>query len=111
MNSQFLRLSALAACMAIVLTAADLDRVQRVETGLRTAIAIKDQPITRMGISERLKFYHVPGASVAVIDAGKLDWARGYGMTSAEGGKPVTTETLFQAAARVKHFETPGMGV
>ena len=49
MNSQFLRLSALAACMAIVLTAADLDRVQRVETGLRTAIAIKDQRITRMG--------------------------------------------------------------
>src|SRR5258708_3671441 len=103
MQSRFFRLSALAACTAVFLSSADLDKIQRVENGLRTAVAIKDRPVTRMGIDERLKFYHVPGVSVAVIDGGKVAWARGYGLTSADAGKPVTAETLFQAASISKH--------
>src|SRR5437899_3338123 len=103
MQISIVRLSTLAVCTAISLVSADLDRIQRVENGLRASIAIKHQPITRMTIAERLKFYHVPGVSVAVIDGGKLEWARGYSLTSADGGKPVTAETLFQAASISKH--------
>ncbi len=103
MQISFAQLSALAACTAISLVSADLDRIQRVENGLRAPVAIKDQPIAKMTIAERLKFYYVPGVSVAVIDGGKLEWARGYGLTSADGGKPVTAETLFQAASISKH--------
>jgi CubicO group peptidase (beta-lactamase class C family) len=54
-------------------------------------------------ISARMSSQHVPGASVAVIDGGKLVWARGYGVTAAENGKPVNAETLFQAASISKH--------
>jgi CubicO group peptidase (beta-lactamase class C family) len=54
-------------------------------------------------IAARMDALHVPGASVAVIDGGKLAWARGYGVTAAEGGKPVNAETLFQAASISKH--------
>ena len=90
--------------LAIVsLAGADVDSVQRVENGLRAPIAIKGQPTATMSIAERLKFYRVPGVSVAVINRGKVDWARGYGRTSADGGTPVTTETLFQAASISKH--------
>src|SRR5713101_3278460 len=103
MRSRFVRLFASAACAAIFLAAADLDKIQRVENGLRAPIAVKDRPIARMALTERLNFYHVPGVSVAVIDGGKLEWARGYGLTSADGGKPVTAETLFQAASISKH--------
>jgi CubicO group peptidase (beta-lactamase class C family) len=103
MQSRFVRMFASAACAAILLSAANLARIQRVENGLRGPIAIKDQPIARMALTERLKFYHVPGVSVAVIDGGKLEWARGYGLTSAEDGTPVTAETLFQAASISKH--------
>ncbi len=48
-------------------------------------------------------FYNVPGVSVAVIADGRIDWAKGYGVTAAEGGRPVTPETLFQAASLSKH--------
>ena len=97
------RLSILAGCAAVSLIAADLDKIQCVENGLRGPIAIKDQPIVTMKIGERLKFYHVPGVSVAVINGGKIEWARAYGTTSAEGRKPITPDTLFQAASISKH--------
>jgi CubicO group peptidase (beta-lactamase class C family) len=103
MPRQILRFLVLAACAAILLTAADLDRAQRVEQGLRAPNAIKGEPVQKMALADRMKFYHVPGVSVAVIDGGKLAWARGYGVTSAEGGKAVTPETLFQAASISKH--------
>jgi CubicO group peptidase (beta-lactamase class C family) len=93
----------LAAWSAASLVAADLDSVARVENGLRPPIAIKGQPIRTMTIDERLKFYHVPGVSVAFINGGKVEWARGYGLTSADGGTPVNAATLFQAASISKH--------
>lgn len=42
---------------------------------------------------------HVPNLSVAVVNKGAIEWARGYGVL--EVGKPaaVNTETLFQAAS------------
>jgi CubicO group peptidase (beta-lactamase class C family) len=90
----------LAAASAI---AADVQKIERVENGLQPAISIKGQPAARMAIAERMKFYHVPGVSIAVLDGGKIDWARGYGTTSADGGHPVNAETLFQAASISKH--------
>ena len=89
---------------AVAAAGADLDqRIQRVENGLQTPVSIKGQPRVNMTIAERLKFYKVPGVSVAVIDGGKVEWARGYGLSSPDGGKPVNTETLFLAASISKH--------
>jgi CubicO group peptidase (beta-lactamase class C family) len=47
----------------------------------------------------RLAF--VPGASVAVIDGSSFD-ARGFGVTRADGGAPVTADTVFEAASLSK---------
>ena len=88
------------ALAAISLTGAD--RIELVEKGLRGPVAIKGQPAATWTIAERLKFYHVPGVSIAMIDGGKVVWARGFGVTE-EGGKPVTPRTLFQAASISKH--------
>jgi CubicO group peptidase (beta-lactamase class C family) len=103
MQTRIARLFASVACASIFLAAADLEKIQRVENGLRVPIAIKGQPIAKNPIAARMNFFHVPGVSVAVIDGGKVDWARGYGLTSAENGTPVTAETLFQAASISKH--------
>jgi CubicO group peptidase (beta-lactamase class C family) len=53
----------------------------------------------RHTLAERMKAYWVPGVSIAVIKAGNIEWARGYGVR--EVGKPelVDTETLFQAGS------------
>lgn len=96
----------LAALLGFVvsLCAADLDpKIQRVAQGLMPAKATPGKPVPKWTIAERLQFYKVPGVSVAVIVDGKLEWARGFGRTSAEGGKPVDAETLFQAASISKH--------
>ena len=55
-----------------------------------------------MKLAERMEHYHVPGVSVAVIHAGRVEWARGYGKRDVESGAPVTAETLFQAASLSK---------
>ena len=104
MPTRTLRLFAAFLTTAVSLFAADLDqKIQRVEQGLRPASVSKGAAIPKMTITERLQFYKVPGVSVAVMQDGKVEWARGFGVTSAEAGKPVDAETLFQAASISKH--------
>jgi CubicO group peptidase (beta-lactamase class C family) len=73
--------------------------VTAVENALRPAMYAKDKPIAAMNILDRMKYYNVPGVSIAVIDNGKIDWAKGYGIKETGGNDPVTPETLFQAAS------------
>lgn len=72
-------------------------RPKRVEQGLLPAVLIKGDPA--WSLAERMKFYKVPGLSVAVIKDFKIDWARAYGVKDIETKEPVTTETLFQAGS------------
>ncbi len=103
-----LRFSAAAALLAfaanpLLFSATPLEeRVQRVENGLQRAVTIRGTPVQRMNIAERMSHYNVPGVSIAVVHDGKLEWARGYGKADVESGKPVTTETAFQAASTSK---------
>jgi CubicO group peptidase (beta-lactamase class C family) len=70
-----------------------------VENALQPAMYAKGKPIAALNILDRMKYYNVPGVSVSVIDNGKIDWAKGYGIKETGGNAPVTPETLFQAAS------------
>lgn len=72
---------------------------RRVENGLLPWVQFKDQPPMRFTIEERLKSLEIPGVTVAVIRDYKIEWAKGYGWADKEEKRPVTTETLFQAAS------------
>lgn len=74
-------------------------QIKRVENNLQPAAYIQGQKIPFRNIRERMKHYHVPGVSIAVIDQGKITWAKGYGVKDAESKEPVTSETFFQAAS------------
>src|ERR1035438_6264814 len=50
-------------------------------------------------LKERMEFYHTPGVSIALINNGQLEWARGFGVTEWGQTNPVTETTLFQAAS------------
>ena len=41
----------------------------------------------------------MPGVSVAVINHGEIEWAKGYGLADIHTKTPVTPETLFQAGS------------
>src|SRR5262245_725730 len=78
--------------------APDLDsQIKRVERGLLPAVLIKGDP--SWSIEERMKFYKVPGLSVAVIKDFRVLWAKAYGVKDTDTKEPVTTETLFQAGS------------
>jgi CubicO group peptidase (beta-lactamase class C family) len=95
----------LAALLTIAaLPAADLDqKIHRVTNGLRPPSTPKGQPGSQWSLADRMQYYKVPGVTMAVMQDGKVEWARGFGVTSAEGGKPVDADTMFQAASISKH--------
>ncbi|MCW5911540.1 MAG: beta-lactamase family protein [Cyclobacteriaceae bacterium] len=53
----------------------------------------------KINLYERLKFYHTPGVSIAVINDGKVEWARGFGLKEYGGKDTVNIHTLFQAGS------------
>ena len=46
-----------------------------------------------------MNHYRIPGLSIAVINNGKIEWAKGYGVKENGTDDPVTVTTLFQAAS------------
>lgn len=74
-------------------------RIHRVEKGLLPPVIIKGQPAGTMSLTNRMAFHHVPGVSIAVINNGQIEWARGYGVIEAGKERLVTSNTLFQAAS------------
>lgn len=83
-------------------------RIERVENGLIPAIVIKGQPPAPISIRDRMSFYKTPGVSVAVINNGVVEWARGYGVREAGKNDPVTPHTMFQAASISKPVAAAG---
>jgi CubicO group peptidase (beta-lactamase class C family) len=83
------------------------DRIARVETGLLTHNVVRGDD-ARLTIEERLRFYRVPAVSVAVIDRGRIDWARAWGTAEAGRASAADTTTLFQAASISKPVTAAG---
>lgn len=50
-------------------------------------------------IEHEMRVYHIPGASIALIDNYQIEWARGFGVKNKERRERVTGNTLFQAAS------------
>ena len=74
-------------------------RIARIENGLLPAVIIKGQPPAPMTIAARMEHYKVPAVSLAFFDHGQIIWTRAYGLADVATKKPVTPDTLFQAAS------------
>lgn len=55
-------------------------------------------------VKQEMKKYQIPGASIAVMKQGNIDWAKGYGFADVEQKRKVTPHTLFQACSITKPF-------
>ncbi|MFO7693433.1 MAG: serine hydrolase [Vicinamibacterales bacterium] len=75
-------------------------RAARVEQGLLPGIVIAGRPAKTL--AARMAELKTPGVSVAVINGGVIEWAKGYGVAETGGSLPVTPQTLFQAASLSK---------
>ncbi|MDW7759961.1 MAG: serine hydrolase domain-containing protein [Acidobacteriota bacterium] len=74
-------------------------RIRNVEKGLLHAVFIKGTTPEKMDLETRMRFYRVPGLSLAVMDENALAWSRTYGYKNGENFDPVTPDTMFQAGA------------
>jgi len=80
--------------------------ISRVENGLISPVRIKGDK--GWNILDRMKFYRVPGVSVAVITDHQVAWTKGYGVADVETGEPVTEKTLFIAGSVSKPVAVMG---
>jgi len=53
-------------------------------------------------IYDRMKFYGVPSVSIAVINNGKIEWAKAYGFADENKQRKAGVNTLYQAASMSK---------
>ena len=74
------------------------ERASHIENGMLPAVLVAGEPIHPVTLADRMAALRVPGVGVAVIHDGRIDWTRGYGLAG-PNGKPVTTDTVFQAAS------------
>jgi CubicO group peptidase (beta-lactamase class C family) len=58
-----------------------------------------------------LKDWNCVGFAVAVIQDGKVTYAKGYGLRDLKGNQPVTTKTLFAIGSSTKSFTVTSLGV
>ena len=70
-----------------------------VESRLCLRRVVAGDPGAGMALVERMAHYRVPGVAIAVIDGGRIDWVRGYGVSRAGTESPVGPDTPFQVAS------------
>ena len=83
-------------------------RIRRVETTVVDLPMGENQAPLRMDLLQLMKFYNVPGLSIAVIDNYKIVWAKGYGVIETGSSAPITPKTLFQAGSISKPVAATG---
>jgi CubicO group peptidase (beta-lactamase class C family) len=76
-----------------------IDHIGRVTSGLVPGVQVKGAPVEHHQIVERMNHYHTPGVSVAVVDSGRIVWARGFGVKEAGGSDSITPTTVFEAGS------------
>lgn len=67
-------------------------QIKQVENNIIPYVLVKG--FKSWNIIDRMKYYNVPGVSVAVIKNYKIAWTKGYGLADTINKIPVTTETI-----------------
>jgi CubicO group peptidase (beta-lactamase class C family) len=84
------------------------NRIAEVENKLTPPIVIEGTEQAFHSLAEQMEVYRAPGVSIAVINDGRIEWAKGYGTREAGTDSPVDANTLFQAASISKSVSAMG---
>lgn len=96
----FLLLSILAANSCKTRTPVALsEEISFIENGLLPEILVRGDTVCGFNIMERMEYYKVPGASLAVVEGGRIKWAKGYGVARTTDDQEVVASTIFQAGS------------
>jgi CubicO group peptidase (beta-lactamase class C family) len=84
------------------------DRIKHVENGLLLPVVTKGTAPELHKLSDRMKYFTTPAVSIAVINNGRIEWAKGYGAIELGKGEPATANTLFCAGSISKPVTAMG---
>jgi CubicO group peptidase (beta-lactamase class C family) len=70
-----------------------------VEQNLQPTVQLRGRPTPHRTLAEEMAAHHVPAISLAVVDHGRIVWARAYGLADVAAGRRATPHTLFQAGS------------
>jgi CubicO group peptidase (beta-lactamase class C family) len=79
--------------------AQDRAHITAIENGLLPAVVIKGRPLPTETLASRMAATKTPGVSITFFENGRIRWAKAYGLADIASGRPVTPQTLFQAAS------------
>ncbi|GAB4052927.1 serine hydrolase domain-containing protein [Spirosoma litoris] len=85
-----------------------VQKIQQIEAGLMPPVQLIGENPVRYTIADRMRVHHVPAVSIAVVNNGKLEWAKAYGYLSSDSLQKATIQTLFQAASISKPISALG---
>jgi len=74
-------------------------RIERVINGLLPETSVTNRYGPRSTLKERMAHFHTPGVSIAVVNNGRIEWGRGFGVKERGKPDPVTDQTIFQAGS------------
>jgi CubicO group peptidase (beta-lactamase class C family) len=83
--------------------------IERVTAGLLPAVSVANSAAVKYSLADRMAHYHIPAVSIAVVDSGKIVWARAFGVKEAGTTDSATATTLFQAASISKPIGATAM--
>ena len=103
-------ISFVAACSSTATNTGDVNsRIAAVENSLTASVINAGSDPSGMALSDRLQHYLVPGISIAVINNGEIEWAKGYGVAEAGGTRAITPDIVFQACSVSKPVSVTGI--
>jgi CubicO group peptidase (beta-lactamase class C family) len=73
--------------------------IARIESGLLPAVQVRGRALEPHTLAQEMALHHTPSVSIAVVDHGRILWARAYGQADVASGRLATTRTLYQAAS------------
>ena len=73
-------------------------RISRIISSLQVPTSINDE-YRLDSLHNRMNYLHTPGISVAVINDGKIEWARGFGLKNINSTDSIDINTLFEAGS------------
>jgi CubicO group peptidase (beta-lactamase class C family) len=73
------------------------ERARQVEQNLIPYIPIEG--FKPWSLTERMKFYRVPGLTIAVVRDYRVDWVRSYGLANTSTGERTLPSTIFSAGS------------
>jgi CubicO group peptidase (beta-lactamase class C family) len=82
----------------VATTAVDA-HISRVVAGLRPIMTVQGTPASSYELAARMAHHKVPAVSIAVVDGGRLVWAKAFGLKETGSSDSVSPTTLFQAAS------------